>query len=119
MLDIEKMKEDGINQDLKKAISNLARVREGSKALKRGTYQEVFVDHQQFAFLREFDGEKVLVIVNASEKKVDLELDIDLGEGYILKDLLNPSDKFQANSQGVEVKDIPPKWGRVLKVEAF
>ncbi len=44
------------------AIARLAGIRAASSALKVGNYRQLFVNHEQFGFLREAHGERVAVI---------------------------------------------------------
>src|SRR5690606_18362081 len=50
------------NQELVKTLSRLAGIRREITALRQVNYRELYVSHQQFAFLREWEGQRVVVI---------------------------------------------------------
>jgi glycosidase len=54
-------------RDLFRAIAEFARIRRESEAIKYGGYRELFVGHEQFAFLRESEHERVIVAINAAD----------------------------------------------------
>ncbi len=101
---------------LSQAISRLAQVRQASPALRCGDYTQLYVAHQQMAFLRRFDGEQVVVAVNNSAESTDLDLRLPIQTGRLV-DLLNPGDTFEISNYQVHIDPLPPRWARVLRVE--
>jgi len=67
--------EDGKNNDdaLIEHIKILADVRRGSDAIKYGTYKEIMVKNEQFAFARVLKDETKIVILNVSDKESDID----------------------------------------------
>ncbi|TDX48460.1 alpha-amylase family glycosyl hydrolase [Orenia marismortui] len=116
-LKISKLAETSLHRDLVNVIKSLADIRKNFESLRYGSYSEIFVDHQQFAFLREYEDEKLLVVVNSSDKALDLNLDIDLVGEYKLKDLLNGGEEFLIDNNKAKIKNISPYWGRIMKLE--
>ena len=49
-------------------IRGLIRLRRRHTPLRFGNYQQVHVNHRQFAFCRNFNGEPVLLMVNSDSK---------------------------------------------------
>lgn len=96
------------------ALRRLADVRAASAALRSGGYREVHVAPQQFAFLRELPGEQVLVVLNAADQPVELDLRLPFQDG-LLVDLLNPGAEFRVQNLTAAVT-APPRWARILAV---
>ena len=95
---------------LEEAISRLARIRTGSAALRRGGYRQLHVASEQLAFARELDGESVVVVLNSSDRPVDLALPAPSGGEW--RDLLDNS--VVVATDGQIRTTIPASWGRVL-----
>jgi len=116
-LDLACAPQSGLQPQLAHAITRLAQIRRATPALRYGTYQQVHVNHQQFAFLRTWEGEQILVAVNSAAQPVSLDLNLpDGGEGA-WRDLLNPGESFQAASGKIHVQAVPSCWGRILRRE--
>jgi len=74
----------------------------------------LWVDHQQFAFLRQAEGEQVIVAVNAADAPATLPLKLPFsGSGY-LEDLLDPSARFPVQGDRAAVQ-VPACGARILK----
>jgi cyclomaltodextrinase len=100
----------GAEPALAGAIGRLALLRSGSAALRRGSYGQLHVAAEQLGFVREFDGESVVVLLNAAEQAVELAVPAPRdGEWH---DLLNGGSVEAAG--GVLRTDVPAGWGRVL-----
>ena len=95
----------GQHPDLYPVIRALIKLRRELPALGCGDYQEQLVTSEQFAFTRTWQGETVLVGVNAGREPVNLELPKLTGTWT---DLLGSGETFTG---GLE---LPPNWGRVL-----
>jgi glycosidase len=101
----------GAEPALADAIRRLAAVRSGSAALRRGSYRQLHAAAEQFAFARELDGEAVVVLLNASEREVDLAVPAPRdGEWH---DMLNGGTVGAAG--GRLRAAVPAGWGRVLR----
>lgn len=64
--------------------------------LRRGTQTELFVDDAVYAFSRAFDGQEVLVVVNASDRPLTRE--IPLAEGTRLTDGTRLKNRLAADA---------------------
>ncbi len=96
-------------------ITRLASIRHRSPALQRGSYRQMWVDHQQFAFLRQAGSEQIITAVNSAETPATLRLDLPQAPSAgRLADLLNPGEVFQANN-GKVVIELPPYSTRILQ----
>lgn len=100
--------------DLADAIARLARIRQQTRALRHGTYQQVFVASEQFAFARRSDDEYILVVVNAAATPAALNLPVALPDGSRLVDLLEPSARCVPHNGHVQL-DVPSCGARILK----
>ncbi len=98
--------------DLADLIAKLTRLRRDSSALQRGNYQELLVDHEQLAFLRESAEEKVVVMTNASEEEVTLDLKLPASHAH---DLLNSDEHFDMREGQLSIP-VSPRWARVLRL---
>jgi len=116
-LDLEKVARESRNRELARAIARLARVRSASPALRRGDYRQLFVGPEQLAFERRYEGETVIVAVNASAKTADLQVPAGASAGAPaashLIDVLNDGKTYAAPGGRLRV-DVPPGWARVL-----
>jgi hypothetical protein len=76
------------------------------------------VEHQQFAFLRSLGDRRVLVMVNAADEPVEVDIPAFAEDWGTLgwRDLLN-ADEFQSRNDGSLTVSIPAGWGRILLVE--
>jgi len=102
--------------DLPGVIHRLAELRQHSAAIRQGGYQQLHVDHQQLAFMRDFEAERVVVVLNSESSSVDLEIQMPVSSG-VLRDGLNPGEVFPFEG-GKSRIPLPACWGRVLRLEA-
>jgi glycosidase len=99
------------------AIKRFAHVRRESTALQYGTYRELFLSHEQFAFLRESERECIIVAVNAAERKQDIFIpahNLKLPR-YKWHDVLSGED-FNAQDTGMRLP-LFPSWLRILRAQ--
>lgn len=108
-LDLVEMEKTG-DHDLKNSISHLSEVWNNCIPLKHGSYRELFIESDLFAFEREYKGSKVMVAVNSSSK--EQEIVIPTNEG-VCTDILNGNMQYYAANGVVKVK-VPPTWGVIL-----
>ncbi len=101
---------------LAEAIARLARLRLCHAALRHGSYTELCVAAEQFAFWRGHAAGSMLVAVNASAAPVALDLRLPVRRGR-LWDCLNPGDCFMIENYHACLDPIPASWGRILALE--
>jgi glycosidase len=99
--------------DLAAAIARFARIRAGSRALRRGSYRQLHVAPEQLAFARQLEGETVVVAVNAAAAPATVDLPAPVRDGATLTDLLSPADRATAAGGRLRV-EVPPRWARIL-----
>jgi glycosidase len=93
-------------------IRQLAALRRCLRPLRDGDYTQLLVDHEQFAFSRQVDGEWTLVAVNSAGQPVSLDLPLP-GECSRAADGLRPGDFFEPASGRLQVT-VPAHGGRIL-----
>jgi hypothetical protein len=71
------------------------------------------VASEQFAFLRQADGERVVVAVNSSGAMARLEIPLAGRDGEAFEDRLDAGRVAEVRGGRLRV-DVPPCWGRVL-----
>ena len=101
----------GAEPALASSIERLAGMRSGSTALRRGSYRQLLVAAEQLGFVREVDGESVVILLNAADRPVEVAAPAPRdGEWH---DLLG-SGTFTAVG-GVLRAELPASWGLVLR----
>lgn len=101
---------------LRAVIRRFASLRAEHEALRHGTYQQVHVGHEQFAFLRETPGERLLVVANAAATNTELLVKIPgMGEG-LLRDVLDNCQPVEVRRGGATAP-LFPSWVRVFALE--
>ncbi|GAB3536902.1 alpha-amylase family glycosyl hydrolase [Pontibacter brevis] len=97
-------------------ISRLADIRKKHAALKYGSYRQVHVAHEQFAFSRRTEEEHFVVVVNAASTPASLSMKVEVPDGRKLVDLLEPQQQFAVQNGQVHIGEVPSCWGRILRV---
>lgn len=67
-------------------IKKLSKIRLSSKALKYGSYKQIMIKNEQYVFLREYEDEKVYVLLNLSDNDCDVEFNLEIDK---CKDVLD------------------------------
>ena len=101
---------DSLGTDLRNEIMRFAQVRKESDALKKGNYTQLAVTNKQFAFMREFYGQKVIVAVNLEMNNASLNIPNLPAQNWV--DVLNGGEFYSNGNMTVE---IPGCWIRVLR----
>lgn len=101
-----------VSHPLFQSIGRLAAIRKELKALRYGDYSEVLVASEQLVFQRSYEGEQVLVLLNASDQQTCLGLPSYCNGKYW--DVLNNNEiRIQGQVQ------VDPNWGRILRLVEF
>jgi glycosidase len=95
-------------------LANLALIRQESDAIRHGDYAELHVAPEQFAYRRAFEGDVVIVAVNAWDADVELDLEAGLGDGTVLTDRLDETTTVTVDGGHVHVP-LAPNSARVLR----
>jgi cyclomaltodextrinase / maltogenic alpha-amylase / neopullulanase len=102
--------------DLPAHLKKLAEIRQALAALKTGSYVQVMVASQQFAYVREFDSKKVMVVINSSDQTAEIALTRQQASNGSWVDLLNPGVEWVSQGEKT-ILLVPPKWGRIMEYQ--
>lgn len=108
--------QNGICPGLVDRIAKLTEIRRQSMSLRVGDYQQLLVQHELFSYLRWTNEEKIVVIVNAKNHSVTMDIPL-MFVGNRAVDLLHPGDAFSIHNNRLIVPEIPACWGRILKID--
>ncbi len=101
-------------KNLQQAIIQFSRLRSFHPALQNGNYTQLLVASQQFAFMRETHDESICVVLNSASSASRVKITLPKVFTHAC-DLLNSNTTVPLPSTTLEL-DIPPCWGRVLKL---
>ncbi|MBN1537666.1 MAG: cyclomaltodextrinase [Anaerolineales bacterium] len=87
-------------------IAKLAQVRRETPAFRYGDYQQLYVSHQQFAFIRRWEGQYAIVILNAAGSEAEIAMPSPQPE-CTLTDWLHDNVIIQSNSSSIAFM-VPP-----------
>jgi glycosidase len=113
-LDITTVAKDRPQAGLAGTIRRLAQIRQNSTALKCGDYRQLLVNHEQLAFSRTTPQESIVVIVNAAEQPVSLDLALPGHDGRQLVDLLNQGECYNITGGKAHIEIVWPHWSRIM-----
>ncbi len=102
-------------KDLPDIVTKLAQIRLASPALQTGSYHQVLVTNEQFAFLRESSEESILIIVNSSQQAISLDIPILIEGSYVPTDLLT-GDQFNYIDGKLSIPNLLPNSGKIIKI---
>lgn len=103
----------GRHPDLAQAIARFAAIRHNAAAFRVGSYRQLYVTSEQFAFEREHLGERAVVAVNAAAAPVQIDIPLAAGRGEDFEDVLEPGKRFHVRRNNLRV-ELPARWGRCL-----
>lgn len=114
-LSLNELIQNAPEANLPVSIQKLAQFRAVTPALQIGSYRQLFVSSQQFAFWRELDQQKVLVVLNSASEVFRLS-DIQIPENLSLKWTFENQVNFLLDHGQLEV-NIPPNWVSIFVFE--
>jgi glycosidase len=95
---------------LAETIARLVRLRSASPALQSGTYRQLHISSQQLVFLREFQGEKAVVALNASDQAQQVRIDL-MGSGQLVEFGDSASTiPIQQNAAVIALEPFQARW---------
>jgi len=114
-LDLDGLRHNSPQPNLPAAIQKLARIRRNSPALCHGDYHQLYASHEQLAFARCTESEKMILLLNAAEVPARFEFPIPWAEGLQFTDILNDGETYQAMQGRLQIDLVHPQWGRILR----
>ncbi len=105
-----------VDMELYEHYKTLINIRNGSIALRQGTFKTVLVDDEKdvYGYSREFEDEKIVVVINNSNSQQDISLKIQEDDWTEFGDLLNPGTILKTQGSQLKIK-VKPKWAVILK----
>jgi glycosidase len=105
------------NYDLQNFYKKVIKIRNENPVFRCGSYQTLLTDTKKnlFAFMREYENQKAVVILNNNEKcrKVSIPLPGNVSKEYY--DILNDKTiKVPVTSNYLLIEDMPPYSGLIL-----
>jgi len=97
-------------------LARLAAIRQASPALRHGEYRQLHVANEQFAFRRLADDDVAVIVVNAADHDVEVDLEAGIDDGAVLTDALDPAMTVTVESGRIRVS-MTPNSARILVVE--
>ncbi|MGS0525837.1 alpha-amylase family glycosyl hydrolase [Zobellia nedashkovskayae] len=95
------------------AIKQFIEVQKNCKALVNGSYETLLVTNEQLAFFRKNTYKTIVVIVNASTKVANVNIDLKGLPLGVYTDLLNAGYTSTSNKTALSI-EVPSCWGRIL-----
>lgn len=96
------------------ALKRFIAIRKNNEILTQGSYQQLLVSKEQFAFSRSHSGKSYFIVVNASPNTETVEIAMNGLPNGTYNDLLNPEYSC-ISSNGVLAIEVNSCWGRILK----
>ncbi|MBE0685350.1 MAG: hypothetical protein IH585_05060, partial [Anaerolineaceae bacterium] len=114
-LNLQQLIQHAPQANLPATIQKLAQFRAVTPALQTGSYRQAYVSSQQFAFWREIDKQKVLVVLNSSSEVFTL-FGIQIPEHLQLTRVFENQVNFRVDHDQLEVS-TPPNWASIFVFE--
>ena len=115
-LDLGQMTGNTAQTRLADHITRLASLRKSLTALRYGAYRQLYVSHEQLAFARCTDSEYVVVMLNAADSPIQMDVPIPANFTSAV-DMLNLDERFTVQNGRLRVETVHPHWGRILRLE--
>ena len=110
-INISQLTYDSENNDLYNSIKKFINLRKKFSSLKYGLFKQLYLNHKQFAFLREYNNEKIIVAVNSENRNVLIEFSLPFNYSNLFDVLNNENIHVTTNKQKL---DLYPNWGRII-----
>jgi cyclomaltodextrinase len=102
-----------LNKELFSFYKTLIKMRNENKVLSIGDYKTLLIDDKNkvFAYSRKLDGKQIIVLLNKSNRQVQVNLQVDHDEYY--SDILNQNETVLVNNKAINCT-LSPNNGRIL-----
>lgn len=112
---LEQLHKPDQGADLVNHIAQLSQIRLNSPALQRGNYHQLMVNHEQFAFMRTYQAEKIVVIVNSSQTSQAIQLPLQEDASSKGIDLISRAT-LEIRERNLIIPDLKPNSGMIIKL---
>jgi glycosidase len=99
---------------LKNTLQQLIFIRLKMQSLLHGEYKTLLIKSQQFAFLRECGSAAAIVVLNAENATVMLDIKVHFSDGSVFTDRLNDNKDYIVKN-GLLTVQVFPNWGCILE----
>jgi cyclomaltodextrinase len=113
-LDLRALYRSAPQSTLADTIRRLAALRQQHPALRCGDYRQLHVSADLLAFVRQNNEECLLVVINASEQKAELSLNIPAAAQGKPYDILN--HQAVTGQYGQLALRVPARWGQIISI---
>jgi glycosidase len=101
--------------NLPEVICRLSALRKSSSGLKWNGYAQLYISHEQFAFLRTDGNERIVVVLNSSPEPATVTIPLPFQATRAI-DLLNDNEVFPVRDNLLEIPSVSPCWARIMRV---
>lgn len=112
-LDLVKCLKENGNSNLFETLKRLIRVRKENYVFQVGSYRQLNLTNEQFAFTRESGGNFAITALNAADHFAAMEIQVPGGYSGSLMDLIQPGDLFHPVNGTLHL-DLAPNSVRLL-----
>ncbi len=112
-IDLSTFLRSPVNRDLQVVLRRLITLRKQLIALRRGSYQSLYIASKQYGFLRQHDKAASVVAVNSDKATAAISMPVPLSDKTVLTDVLNDNEQFEVQN-GKLCLPLSPCWGRIL-----
>ncbi len=104
-----------VNKELLDHYKKLISIRNSNPALQLGDFKTLLTNDQKkiYAFSRNYQNESVIIVINNSGEKQEIELPMEIKSDFA--DVLN-NNQIVKSENGKLKLSIPAKWASILKV---
>ncbi|MEA5457431.1 alpha-amylase family glycosyl hydrolase [Arcicella sp. LKC2W] len=95
-------------------IKKLSDIRLSNVALQVGKYEQLYLTNQQFAFLRYTENDFNIIVVNSGEHQTSISMSVNLPEGTIMQDLLDPQNTVVVHNHKITIENMPACGARIF-----
>lgn len=113
-INLSEMSNNAAQPDLPAAIARFAQIRHEQIALRRGSYQQLLVAHEQLAFARQYGDQYVVVVLNAANTPAQIRVPVAAPNGATFVDSLEPQRRFTVSGGQLPIDSVPASWARIL-----
>ena len=114
-LSLDEMQKSAPQPLLPRLIARLSTLRTDHPALRYGDYEQMYVTHEQLAFLRRCEQETLVTLLNACDKPATFEFNLSFNASSAV-DLLNEDRHYEIKANHLRIEHVEPRWGRILKI---
>jgi len=114
-IELQKMNAENRNPELTRHIARLSQIRKESNALKYGSYKQLYINHRQFAFVREYENETIVVAVNSANTAAFVNINVAGCKSGRGTNLLN-NNELAVKNGNLSINNIEPYGSIIISI---